>query len=327
MRTIKHRTRSFLIVALGVALASSAYADDKKGGNKGGGAAGGAAGSGAGGGSAAGDEGIEMDPPAGGDSGTIDMEAPEEQPAGSLEAELNATETQQVVKTGPVQKTPLSWKDILVVVRKPFLKVRRTELNPFTSVTMNDNMITHYGIGGEFAYYLTDVLAVGVEGQYYIHNFGEPFDLVARQARRLPTVNQYNWSAALNFHYVPVYGKFAVLDHRLVAWEVFFTGGIGAGQSEVIPRDTKFPGFTNILIQPNVGASMRFFIAKWLTVNVGIRDYLFIDKFEPTNRSPMENTTASEAKENADSAFINNIMFQIGVSFWLPTTFEYTTFR
>jgi hypothetical protein len=39
------------------------------------------------------------------------------------------------------------------------------------------------------------------------------------------------------------------------------------------------------------------------------------------------NATASEAKDNADSAFINNIMFQIGVSFWLPTGFEYTTFR
>src|ERR1043165_5373198 len=87
MRTIKHRTRSFLIVALGVALASSAYADNKKGGSKpaagdkskGGGAAGGGAGSGAGGGDASGDEGIEIDQPAGqgsgsggGDSGTID---------------------------------------------------------------------------------------------------------------------------------------------------------------------------------------------------------------------------------------------------------------
>jgi outer membrane beta-barrel protein len=329
MRTIKHRTRSFLIVALGVALASTSFADNKKG-NKGGGGAGGAAGGGAGGGSGSADEGIEIDQPAGqgsgGGSDTIDMEE-EEKPQGSLEAELNATETNTAVKAGAVKKTPLSWKDILVVVRKPFLKVRRTELAPFTSVTMNDNMITHYGIGGEFAYYLTDVLAVGVEGQYFIHNFGEPFDLVARQARRLPTVNQYNWSAALDFHYVPVYGKFAVLDHKLVAWEVFFTGGIGAGQSEVIPRDTKFPGFTNILIEPNVGASMRFFLAKWLTVNIGIRDYLFIDHFEPTDRSPTMNATASEAKDNADSAFINNIMFQVGVSFWLPTTFEYTTFR
>ena len=30
---------------------------------------------------------------------------------------------------------------------------------------------------------------------------------------------------------------------------------------------------------------MRFFLAKWLTVNIGVRDYMFIDKFEPTNRS------------------------------------------
>ena len=320
MRTTSHRARSLLIVAHGVALTSTSFAQGKKD-NKAPAPA-----PTAGSDKAAGDEGIEIDEPKPDDSGTIDMEE-EEKPQASLEADLNATDQTAVVKAGPVKKTPLSWKDILVVVRKPFLKVRRTELNPFTSVSMNDNMIRHYTIGGEFAYYLTDVLAIGVEGNYYVHNFNEPFDLVARQARRLPTVNQYNWSAALNFHYVPVYGKFAVLDHRLVAWEVFFTAGIGAGQSEVIPRDTKFPGFTNILIQPNLGASMRFFLAKWLTVNVGIRDYMFIDKFEPTDRSPTMNTSASQAKDNADSAFINNVMFQVGLSFWLPTTFEYTTFR
>ncbi len=307
MRTIRHR---FLVVALGVALASTAYAQPKKDTKA----------------AAAGDDGIEIDEPKP-DDGTIDMEAEDKPVEGDLSADLQASEQVTAVKTGPVQKTPLSWKDILVVVRKPFLKVRRTELNPFTSVSMNDNMIRHYTIGGEFAYYLTDVLAVGVEGMYYLHNFNEPFDLVARQARRLPTVNQYNWSAALNFHYVPVYGKFAVLDKKLVAWEVYFTAGIGAGQSEVIPRDTKFPGFTTLLIQPNLGASMRFFVAKWLTVNVGIRDYLFIDKFEPTNRAVGMNDSAAEAKDNADSAFINNIMFQVGVSFWLPTSFEYTTFR
>jgi outer membrane beta-barrel protein len=324
MRTIRGRASSLLVVALGLAVAGSAVAQPKKDDKKP--AAGGTA---APKGSGAADEGIEIDQPAAGSGdagGTIDMEE-EEKPQGSLEADLQASDQVTAVKTGPVAKTPLSWKDILVVVRKPFLKLHRTELNPFTSVSMNDNMITHYTIGGEFAYWMTDVLAIGVEAQYYVHGFGEPFDLVARQARRLPTVNQYNWSSALNFHYVPVYGKFAVFDKRLVAWEVAFTAGIGAGQSEVIPRDTKFPGFTNILIQPNVGASMRFFLAKWVTIQFGIRDYLFIDKFEPTDRSPTMNATASDAKDNADSAFINNIMFQIGLSFWLPTGFEYTTFR
>jgi outer membrane beta-barrel protein len=224
-----------------------------------------------------------------------------------------------------VKKTPISWKDILVVVRKPFLKVGRTELDPFVSTTMNDNMITHRGIGGELAYYLTDVLAVGVEGQYFTHQFNETYDLVARQARRLPTLNAYKWSAALDFHYVPVYGKFAVLDHRLVTWESYFTAGIGAGQSEVIPRDPKYASFTNILIQPNIGVSMRFFLAKWLTINVGVRDYLFVDKFEPLDRTMYP--TATQAADHADSQFINNIMFQIGVGFWVPPSFEYTTFR
>ena len=198
-----------------------------------------------------------------GDPDEIDMGAPEDKPPADLATDMATADAQGgVMKVGEIKRTPLSWKDILVVVRKPFLKARRTELHPFVGTTMNDNMVRHYTIGGELSYYLTDVLAIGVEALYYVDSFREPFDLVARQARRLPTVNQYNWSAALNFHYVPVYGKFAILDRRLVTWEVAFTAGIGAGQSEVIPRDTKLPGFTNLLIMPNLGANMRFFLAK-----------------------------------------------------------------
>lgn len=329
MRTIRQGSRTLLVVALGL-LTSTALAAPK-GGGKGGGTA-------AGGGGGSGDAGeIEMDPSSGSGAGSaagggagdeIEMDDQGSAAAPDLSADLNVADQQAtVVKEGPVKKTPISWKDIVVVVRKPFLKVRRTELNPFVGITMNDNMIRHESIGGEFAYYLTDVLAVGVEGQYMVHNFQEPYDLVARQARRLPTLNQYNWQTALNFHYVPVYGKFAVLDKKLITWESYFTAGIGVGQSEVIPRDTKYPGFTNFLIQPNVGVNMRFFLAKWLTVNIGIRDYIFVDKFEPTNRSPTMNATASDAAAHADSALINNLMFQAGISFWLPTSFEYTTFR
>jgi outer membrane beta-barrel protein len=251
----------------------------------------------------------------------------EEPKPGDLASDLATSDAATVVKAGPARKTPLSWEDIVVVVRKPFLKARRTELHPMVGTTMNDNMIRHYTVGGELAYYLTDVLASGVEGHYYRAAEREPFDLVARQARRLPTVNEYQWSAALNFHYVPVYGKFAILDKRLITWEVAFTAGIGAGQSKVKERDTTFPGFTNFLIMPNAGANMRFFLSKWLTINIGIRDYVFIDKYEPTNRTAVMNATADEAKDNADTALVNNVMFQIGISFWLPTSFEYTTFR
>jgi outer membrane beta-barrel protein len=264
--------------------------------------------------------------------GEIEMEG-ESAPEPSLEADTAAassSDDQAAVKasTALASQSRLSWQDIVVVIRKPFLKVGRVELMPMVGTTMNDNIIRHYAVGAQLNYYLTDVLSLGLEGQYYQDQFREPFDLIARQARRLPTVNKYNYSAALNFGYVPVYGKFAILDKHIVTWEAALSAGVGVTQSEVIPRDTKFPGFKNdfnITFSP--GASMRFFIFKWLTVNFSVRDYIFIDKFEPTDRSAQMNDTADEAKDNADSSLINNVMFQIGLSFWLPTSFEYTTFR
>jgi outer membrane beta-barrel protein len=218
----------------------------------------------------------------------------------------------------------VSWQDIVVVVRKPFLKQRRLEILPQWGITMNDNIIRHHQFSGQLNWFLTDVLAVGLEGQYYIKDLREPYDLVARQARRLPTVNKYNYGAALNFHYVPIYGKFAILDQHIIHWETFFTAGVGFTQSEVIPRDPAYQPFTNFLITPNVGASMRFFVTKFLTVNAGIRDYVFVDKFEAVGRTEVNGDLA---KENADSSLINNVVFQAGLSFWFPTSFEYTTFR
>lgn len=263
---------------------------------------------------------IEMDEP------EIEMDEPEPEPEPDLSADLAANEnavdtTQDIV----LAENRVSWQDIVVVVRKSFLKLHRVEASPLFGVTMNDNIVQHVAGGAQINYWLTDALAVGVEGFGYVKNLREPFDLVARQARRLPTVNKYNFSAALNFHYVPAYGKFAVLDRNIVHWEVFLTAGVGMTQSEVIPRDPRMRPFTNFLITPNVGASMRFFITRFLTVNVGIRDYIFVDNFENTNR--MLEQTVEQAKADASSSLINNVMFQAGVALWIPLGFEYTTFR
>lgn len=228
-------------------------------------------------------------------------------------------------EAGGLSEERVSWQDIVVVMRKPFLKLQRIEVLPLFGITMNDNLIQHVQLGGQLSYYLTDVLAVGVEGFAYASDLRDPFDQVAFQARRLPAVNQYNYSASLNFSYVPIYGKFAVLDQYLIHWESYFTGGVGFTQSEVIPRDPAYQPFTNFLVTPNVGVSMRFFLTKFLTVTVGLRDYIFIDQFEPSDRAMF--TTPDDAKENADSILINHLMFQAGLSFWWPMDFEYTTFR
>lgn len=67
------------------------------------------------------------------------------------------------------------------------------------------------------------------------------------------------------------------------------------------------------------------FLTPWLTLNLGVRDYVFIDKYEDANRQPF--LPVETAKDQADSKLINHIMFQAGLSMWFPTSFRYTTFR
>jgi len=118
-------------------------------------------------------------------------------------------------------------------------------------------------------YYLTDVLAVGVEGEIFTKNFRETYDLVARQDRRLPTLNKYNWGASLNFSYVPIYAKFAMLNGGSCTSSGWPPSASGVTQSEVIPRDPAAPSWTNILITPNVGLHRALFLTAGFTLNLG----------------------------------------------------------
>jgi outer membrane beta-barrel protein len=258
--------------------------------------------------------------------GDVPAEPPAEElditpPEAAAEAEKPADPAEKKLELG-VQR--VSWKDIVVVKRKPFLKMSRLELKPSIGITLNDNMIQHYMGNAALTYWLTDVLGVGVEGQYFQQQLLEPYDLIGRQYRRLPTLNKYNWGGALNFHYVPIYAKFAMFNRAIVHWEIIFTAGVGVTQSEVLPRNPALPGWTNILITPNIGLTSRVFLTRWLTLDLGVKDYIFVDKFEDVMR-----TTANieDAKDNADSRLINHIMFTAGITFWIPPGFKYTTFR
>lgn len=224
---------------------------------------------------------------------------------------------------------PLSWQDIVVVPRKVFLKGRRTELMPFTGVSINDILIRHYAFGADFNYFLTDVLSVGVQGQYFLKALTDRETVIGLQYDRIPTLNRYLFGFALNFGYVPIYGKFALFNSQIVHWELFASAGVGLTRTETIPRNPSNSKFNTDAITPNFAVGGRFFISDWLTVNFAIRDYIFQDKFESTDRSRFDPTgkNASAAKENANSQLVNNVMLYVGAGIFLPTKFEYKTGR
>ena len=253
---------------------------------------------------------------------------------------LDTTGDEQVTKieediTGPKAQRPtttLSWQDIVVVPRKAFLKGGRFEIAPIAGITVNDNLIRHYMFALDLNFFLTDALWVGVQGQYFVKQLTTQADLVGLQFNRLSTMNRYLYGGALNFGYVPVYGKFAWFNKSILHWEIWASAGFGVTQTEVIARDparqSEF-AFQNTSLTPNFGLGSRFFLTDWLTVNFALRDYLIIDRLEPlppTDGTP-ECATSAACKATADSALVNNFIAYIGVGVYLPTKFTYKTPR
>ena len=259
------------------------------------------------------------DAPAGDDAAAAPTESLDDDPTKGTKVDENA-ETAK-----PVKVSTGSWADIVVVPRKPFLKGSRFEVAPFTGLSINDNLVRHYAFGADLNFFLSDVFWIGVQGQYFVKAFTDREELIGLQYNRIPTLNRYLYGAAFNLGYVPAYGKFALVNKAIVAWEIFASGGVGWTRSEIIPRNPSDLGWTNDLLTANVALGTRFFLFDWFTLNVAFRDYIMADKFEPTDRMPGQDLAT--VKSNADSKLVQNVMAYVGVGFYFPTKFQYKSPR
>jgi outer membrane beta-barrel protein len=207
----------------------------------------------------------------------------------------------------------------VVVPRRPILKYHRIEIIPTYNVTINSPVVRHHGFGGVFNFFLSETLNIALEGTYYQQQQLEHLFLRGLNDRVLPSANRYWWSAAFNFGYVPIYGKFALFNKWIFQWEAYIQAGIGVIQTEWIVRDPANLSATNYNVLWHIDLGTRLFITKWLALQVYLKDYMMVDKFEPTNRTtqdlPPESTYVNQ--------FVNNLVFGVGIGMFLPTGFEY----
>lgn len=217
------------------------------------------------------------------------------------------------------------YEDVVVVPRKEVLKEGRVELSPYSGISINDLLIRHYVFGAQLNYFLTDVLSVGVEGQYFIKQRSDRESLVGLQYNRISTLNRFKYAAALNFGYSPGYGKFALLNRYIWHWELLANGGVGLIWTEIIPRVVGDKPFSSMRIAPNAGTGARLFLSNWMTVSAHLRYQIFTDRYEPTSRE--RGWTAAMAAQEAQSRFVHNVTVGLSVGFFLPTEFQYKTPR
>lgn len=205
------------------------------------------------------------------------------------------------------------------------LRVRRFELNPYWGFTLNDQFVSHPGPGLAINYYITNVLAIGVNGNYYRwFNVDSDFNAQVRRSTRVAVpLNEYDWSAALNFTYVPAYGKFAAFSDFIFHYDAYVVGGVGVISTRPIPVID--PDNRNFEFEPkiafNAGIGLRVFINRWFAVTMEMRDYIYNEKLENLSINTMD--VADKSSWVDEQRLTNHVQAQFGVSIFLPFSFEY----
>ena len=227
-------------------------------------------------------------------------------------------------------------KLITVVQRQRMLKKKRIDIQPQIGISVNDPYVRHYAFGGEFRYWLTNRMALGITGTAFLSNLTPRYDNIKIQEGLLLTANRVLWQASLNYQYNPFYGKIAIFNRLLLHWEAYVQLGGGALQTRVVPRFQALHDPYNVFTgggQFTIGAQFYMPDLDWLSINFGARTWVYPDKLEPLARGFDEDLNEhllddpNTARDAASwSVQFNTILF-LGLSFYFPPSFEYTTPR
>jgi outer membrane beta-barrel protein len=259
-------------------------------------------------------------PSAAGESGAMDVcqitpDAPQCQAAKEVNLNVEAKKTVRA--------------EVYAVQQQYVIKAHRFEIQPYFAITLNDQFVSHDAPGLSLNYYITQVLAIGVNGNWYGSlNEDSDFNFQNRRAARIGVpLNNYQLSGDLNFTYVPMYGKFAGFGDFIFHYDAYVDGGLGVIRTEPIPViDPDNRTFNwKTLVNFDVGIGLRVFFNRWLAAVLEVRDIMFFDQIE--NVQVQQGVAAQSAATgkwyDPNSHFTNDIQLQVGLSLLLPTSFDY----
>jgi outer membrane beta-barrel protein len=238
------------------------------------------------------------------------------------------------VNLSEAAKKPLN-EQMYAVQQIYALRYHRFEIQPVWTFSLNDQFVSHPGPALAINYYVTNVLAIGLGGGYYFNNDSK-FNAETRRAARVAVpLTEYQWQAALNFTYVPMYGKFAGFSDFIFHYDAYVVGGVGAISARpiaVVDPDNRSFKWGDPKVDFNAGIGLRVFFNRWFAAVLEVRDYIFFDKLENTclPGQPCSTGPAIAANQATDqntwygqTKLTNNVQAQLGVSIFLPFSWEY----
>jgi outer membrane beta-barrel protein len=201
----------------------------------------------------------------------------------------------------------------------------RLEVQPYWAVTLNDQFVSHSSPGMAINFWITNVLAAGISGNYYEpFNTDSEFNFQTRRATRTSVpLTEYQWNANLNFTYTPIVGKLSGFGDFIFQYDAYVVGVVGAMSVRAFhvfdPDNRGFNWQTNIAF--NAGIGLHIFFNRWLAATLEVRDYVFNDKLENTE---IDDTNPQDPDTwYGETQLTNNVQAQLGISIFFPFSFEY----
>jgi outer membrane beta-barrel protein len=241
-------------------------------------------------------------------AGTAQALAEEE--AGDPEAQqvpLSAEELAKQLGSKPVQQQApdeeVSLGDrVKAVQRKHFLKRRRFELVPTFSFTLNDPFYTKVGGGLAANYHLADSLGISLHYTRYGIMQTDNVRLAKRELRSLLLSSKLEWNAGADLVWTPIYGKLAWFN-SIVQYDLFLVAGLGAAWSQTSGSPVDDGAHPAV----DIGVGQRFAFSDWMAVDVWVKELLYADRPQDRQISEIQKV----------------LTLNVGLSFWLPTSFGY----
>lgn len=185
-------------------------------------------------------------------------------------------------------------RNIRVFQQKTLIRYQRFEVVPTFTLALNENLTRHLGVGGVVRFHITDEWSAGAE---YIKYFGVDSALandisafgVAKETRFM---NHY---FGVQGSWVPVQAKFLFFGKGPIHWDFHLIAGMGATRT----------GRSAHRVTGSLGGGFRFLVWRFLTLDLEVRDYMFMEKYR------------------AGSKFVNNVVFTSGIGVFIPFTYRY----
>ncbi|MDB4974442.1 MAG: hypothetical protein JWN48_2783 [Myxococcaceae bacterium] len=220
-------------------------------------------------------------------------------------------------------------EEIYAVQQIYALRKNRIELMPSFGFTLNDPFVSHSNIGAGINYWITDVLAVGANLNWY-QGLESESDLnfhVRRSTRLATRPTQFQFGASLNMSYVPAYGKFSRFKRYIFQWDAYLEGGVGIMRTRpvaVVDPQIRSFDYTYKLSILNPALGIRVFVTKWLAVFGEARVYPYLEKLENLNVG-LGTDARSKKSSWTDSSptLVFNVVASVGLSVYFPFKVDY----